>query len=213
MIAVFARLDLSTWLWKRQTLLSIALVIVFGIVVPAQGVSILAAALVTSVSVSVPFLHDERWRLDTMYGLLPVSRRAVVAGRAVSLAVYFAVAMIVAIAATIVVAVVRGNSMQGDVVLLTSALAVGLVGMSLSLQLPVLFRLGFARGRFIVYAPPLLIAIIAWVAQATGLLSASALSVGALPIGAIATGAFVIGALGFGVAIPLASRQYAKRDL
>src|SRR5690606_8383979 len=92
----FTRFDLMSWFPRRQTLLPLAFIAVVGILFPVPGIAVAASALVTSLMLTAPFLGDERDRLDTLYGVLPISRRAIVVGRALSVLVYGVIAMIIA---------------------------------------------------------------------------------------------------------------------
>lgn len=213
MILAFTRLDLSTWMLRVQTLLPLALVAVVGIIVPVPGLAIAIAGLACSITVAVPFLIDERWRLDTFYALLPISRNAIVAGRALSVLVYFTSAIVVGAAITFTVALVRGVAIDGDTLLLVSAVAVGLLGVSFALQLPVLFRVGFARGRLVVYGPSVVIIGVGWATQNLGLLSVTGGFAAALPIPLIAGAGFALGVLGAVLGVVLAQRSYRRRDL
>lgn len=211
MIAAFVRLDLASWLPRRQTLLPIALVAVVGIVLPVPGMAIIASAFVTSLLISTPFLHDERGRLDTLYGILPISRGTVVLGRALSVLVLGLLVAAIALAVTFGVALVRGTTVPVDVVLMAIGIAAGVVGLALAVQLPVLFRIGYARGRLIAYAPVFLIAGGAWLAQALGLIGETDLA--ALPVAPIAAAGLAAGALGLVVGVVAATAAYRSREL
>lgn len=211
MIFAFARFDLASWFPRRQTLLPLVFVVVVAIVLPLPGAAIVASAFVTSLMLSAPFLNDERNRLDTLYGVLPISRRTVVMGRALAVLAYAIVATAIAAASTFVVAGVNGREVEPMLLTIAYAAAFAILGLSVAVQLPVLFRVGYSRGRLVVYAPALLIAAGAWLGQATGVITTEnviALSV-IVPIGVCAA----IGAVGIAVGIALASRVYAKREL
>lgn len=168
MIAAFTRLDLSGWFMRTQTILTLAFVAASGIVIPVPGMAILGAALVTSLMVSAPFLGDERGRLDTLYGVLPITRRTIVIGRVLSILVYFLIAAVVATVVTLIVALVRGQSVPIEFMLIAHAAALAFVGIALALQVPVFFRVGYSRGRFMAYAPAFLTVAAIWLLQATG---------------------------------------------
>ena len=211
MSIAFTRFDLMSWFTQRQTLVALALIVVAGIIVPVPGMAIIAAAFVTSLMLSTPFLGDERDRLDTLYGVLPISRRAIVVGRTLSIIVYGVVALIIATVTTLSVAAVRGTMLAPEVLAIAYAAAVAIVGLSIGVQLPVLFRVGYSRGRFMVYAPTVLIVGVAWIGQATGVINGEVVSSIPFPLG---LGACVaIGVLGIIVGTVLAARLYSKREL
>ncbi|KAA9156418.1 ABC-2 transporter permease [Microbacterium lushaniae] len=160
---------------------------------------------------TVPGLMPFPYRLDTLYGVLPVSRRAIVVGRALSILVYGVVALIVATVATLVVAAVRGTPLAPELLAIAYAAALAIVGLSIGVQLPVLFRVGYSRGRFMVYAPTILIVGAAWIVQASGVIDGVVL--GSIPfalgLGICAT----IGVLGIVVGTLIAVRLYSTREL
>mgnify|MGYP000956389816 CR=1 FL=1 len=168
MIISFTRLDLSAWFPRTQTLLTLLFVAVVGVILPIPGMAIVAAGLVTSLMVSAPFLGDERGHLNTLYGVLPVSRGTVVAGRALSILCYYLVAAALATVVTVVTAVVRGSQIPTELLLVAHAVSLGFIGLSMALQLPVFFRIGYSRGRLMAYARAFVVAGGAWLLQATG---------------------------------------------
>ncbi len=207
----FARFDLQSWLPRTQTLLPLAFIAVVGIVLPVPGMAIVASAIVTMLLVSAPFLGDERGRLDTLYGVLPISRRSIVVGRTLAILVLFVIAAGIANATTLIVAAVRGGSPDPQLLLIVNAAAFALVGLSACLQLPVLFRVGYSRGRLMAYAPALVIAGLAWLGQELGLLSSNTAAPAPVPV--LAGLGFAIGVLGVVVGTLLAVRQYEGREL
>ncbi|WP_072314535.1 ABC-2 transporter permease [Agrococcus sp. Marseille-P2731] len=211
MTLAFTRLDLLSWCFRTQTLLPLALIVVVGVALPIPGMAIVASAFVTSLVLSVPFLGDERDRLDTLYGVLPVSRRAIVVGRAASLLIYGAAAALVALAATLGITAVRGTEPAPELLIVAAAGAFAFVGIAMAVQLPVLFRVGYSRGRLIVYAPALVIAAAAWVAQATGNVSTDAIL--AVPLEWIVAACAAIGVIGIVVGVAIAARLYARREI
>lgn len=211
MIFAFARLDVMSWFPRRQTLLPLAFVVVVAIVLPIPGMAIAAAAFVASLMLSAPFLSDERDQLDTLYGVLPISRRAVVLGRSISVLLYGALAVLAAMVATYVVAFVRGDTVAPGILLFACVVAFAIVGLAMAVQLPVLFRVGYSRGRLMVYAPTLLIAGAVWVAHSLG--AVEDVDFSALSVGWVAVACSALGVLGITVGVTLAAWLYATREL
>lgn len=213
MITAFTRLDLSAWFPRTQTLLTLLFVAVIGVVLPIPGMAIVAAGLVTSLMVSTPFLGDERGRLNTLYGVLPVSRSTVVTGRAMSVLTYYLAAAALATAVTVVMALVRGTQIPTDLLLVAHAAALGFIGLSMALQLPVFFRVGYSRGRFVAYAPAFVVAGGAWLLQATGAHVPFQDALSGVPMLAIAGAGVLLALLGVVVAIVVSARVYRDREL
>lgn len=213
MIASFVRLDLSSWFPRTQTLLTLGLVVVVGVLLPIPGMAIVAAAMVTSLMVSAPFLGDERGRLDTLYGLLPVSRRTVVVGRALSICSYFIVAIALATVVTLITAAARDRAVAGEILLIALAVAFAFVGLALALQLPVLFRIGYSRGRLMAYAPALVVAGLAWLLQAIGVQLPFQQALEGAPVALIGGAGVLIGLAGILCGVLVATRLYRTKEL
>lgn len=212
MTFVFARFDLQTWVLQKQALLPLAFIAVIAVILPVPGIAIIGAALVTSLVLSTAFLGDERGNLDTLYGILPVSRRSIVIGRTLSLVAYYLLAAAIATVVTYVVAAVRSETISVDLLLLLHAVALAIVGLSFSLQLPVFFRIGYARARYMAYAPSATLAAVAWLAQAMGAMDdlSNFESFPVLIVGGIAA---VLGTVGVAIGALAAVAAYRRRSL
>ncbi|WP_413320285.1 ABC-2 transporter permease [Agrococcus sp. 1P02AA] len=213
MIAAFTRFDLRSWVPRTQTLLPLAAIVVAGIVLPVPGMAIVAAAFIASLTVSTPFLGDERGQLDTLYGVMPVSRRTVVVGRALAVLAFTLAAFALALVVTLAVAATRGSMPAAEILILAFAVAFAFVGLSMSIQLPVLFRLGYTRGRLIAYAPALAVAAVAWLAQATGALDGASPLLEGVPVAVVAAGGALVGVVGIVVGVLAAAPIYARRQM
>ena len=211
MTLAFARFDLQSWLPRIQTLLPLAFIAVVGIVLPVPGMAIAASAFVVTLIVSAPFLGDERGRLDTLYGVLPVSRRTIVVGRALAILAYGVLGLAVANAVTMATVLVRGGELAPEILLIANAAAVAIIGLAMSLQLPVFFRIGYSRGRLVGYAPALVVAALAWLGQTTGTITTENFS--GIPVGLAVGVGFGIGAVGIIVGTLVALRTYRDREL
>ncbi len=206
----FARFDVLFWLPRRQTLLPLVLIVVVGIVLPVPGMAVLTSAVVASMMISAPFLGDERGRLETLYGVLPLSRSDVVGGRALAIVVYYLVASVIAVVMTAVVGVVRGSIVPLELMGVALAVSFAFIGLAMSVQLPVLFRVGYSRGRLVAYAPALIVAGVLWLNEATGAFELGGLS---FPVPVVLAAGIALGVMGVVVGALLASRAYGRREL
>lgn len=213
MISTFTRLDLSSWFPRTQTALTLLLTVAVGVLLPVPGMAIVASALITSLMVSAPFLGDERGHLDTLYGVLPVSRSTVVIGRSLSIIAYYLVAAALATIVTVISAVVRDGQVEIEVLLIAHAAALAFVGLSMALQLPVLFRIGYTRARLMAYAPAFVVAGLAWLLQATGAHVPVQEAFNSVPVATISGIGALIGVVGIICAIIVSSRLYRTREL
>lgn len=213
MIATFARFDLLSWLPRRQTLVTLALVVAVGAILPIPGMAIVAAAMVTSLMVSTPFLADERGSLNTLYGVLPVTRTAVVTGRAISIAIYFLIATTLAAATTVLVATLQDEQVSPGILLVSIAAGAAFAGISMALQVPVFFRVGYSRGRLMAYAPSVVVAGLAWLLQALRLHTPMLEAISHVPVAVVVTSGLALGAAGFLIAVSVSSRLFRTREL
>lgn len=210
MTFAFTRFDLLSWMPRKQTLLPLALIAVVGIALPVPGMAVVASAVVASMMISAPFLADERGRLETLYGVLPISRSRVVFGRTLAILVYYVFASLVAVATTYGVAIPCGQTIAFELVGAALAAGFAFIGLAMALQLPVLFRIGYARGRLIAYAPALVVAGILWVNQAAGIVE---IETAAFAPSVVIPAGFGIGAIGFAAGAAIAVRMYSTREL
>src|SRR5690606_32438626 len=210
MTIAFIRFDLLSWLPRKQTLLPLAFIVVVGVALPVPGMAVVASAVVASMMISAPFLADERGRLDILYGLLPISRNKVVVGRAAALLVYYVVASGAAAFTTFVVGIARGDAIPMELVGVALAVGFAFIGLAMALQLPVLFRVGYTRGRLVAYAPAFVVAGLIWLNQATGLVTMEGQLLST--IGLVIAGV-VIGAFGSALGVVIATRMYRNREL
>ena len=213
MISAFTRLDLSSWFPRMQVALTLLFVVAIGVLLPVPGMAIMTAAIVASLMVSAPFLGDERGRLDTLYGVLPVSRSTVVIGRALSIICYYLVAATIATIVTIISAVLTGGHVDTELLLVAHSIALAFIGVSMAFQLPVLFRIGYSRGRLMAYAPVFVIVGLAWLLQAVGADEGFSAAFEAFPVGALVAIGALIGVIGIICAIAVSARLYRTRQL
>jgi len=78
-------------------------------------------------------------------------------------------------------------------------------------KLPVLFRVGYSRGRLVIYAPALFLAAGVWLSQTFGLFDAD--SVGTIPPTLAVGCCIAIGMVGIVIGTAVAIRMYASKDL
>lgn len=135
---------------------------------PVPGLGIVVGAVVAAVSASIPFQGDERGRLDTLYGIAPIDRSAVVIGRYLSMVVFAVVAVGLGTATTLVVGAVRGQDFGWPLIATMLLAAAACVGIAYAVQLPWFFALGFTRGRPMIYIPVGIMAVVGFTAGQAG---------------------------------------------
>jgi|GEM_PF-2523603 len=166
----FARFDLVAMARTQplRVLLPLLFTVVCCVTLPVPGMGIAVGAVVAAVSASIPFQGDERGRLDTLYGIAPIGRTAVVLGRYLSMLVFAVVAVGIGTATTLVMGAVRHQDIGWPIVATMLLGAAACVGISFAVQLPWFFALGFTRGRPMIYIPVGIIAVVGFIVGQTG---------------------------------------------
>ncbi len=166
-VVKMAQLDLRTVRpYRTQMLILLVLVPLFASVYRQPAIVPVTLVVILVVVAGYPFAIGDKNDLDTLYGVLPVRRRALVAGR-------YAYAMaLVGIAEVLgtLIALAMGAAM--DLPLGWSELGYAVVaafaifGVLVSFQFPLFFALGYARARLVTILPMfILMAVVVAVTQ------------------------------------------------
>ena len=216
MIATFARFDLRNFATTQPTrvIIPLAFVVIFGATLPIPGMPILAGAIIAAVTASYPFQADERGQLDTLYASTPISRRAVTIGRYISALVMSAVATGLGVVVALIMAQIRDQQLSPSLIAMMLLAGFGVVAVTLSVQLPWFFAMGFTRGRPMIFIPVAVIAAAGWIAGQTGMLSGpSSLDQLQAPGPAVVTPVLVGGSALLVASAITATRLYRRREL
>jgi len=175
-IARFITLDLHGLLAQPMRLVvGLGFIVLFSTqITPVFAVPM--AAAFTVVMVSTSFLADERGRLDILYGTLPISRTTVVLGRYASSVLVALVAVGLGDVIALIGLGLKGDAIDGGTFLLMNLVAVAILAVSLGVQLPVFFALGYTRARVAAMLPALIMLLAFTVAQSAGVLSSSGMA-------------------------------------
>jgi len=172
MIARFALFDMLNFVTPvRRVAPALLMVVAAPVISPWPAFGIGAAAVVMSLLASNPFATDERGRLDTLYGTLPLTRRSVVAGRYLALVVLYVVVALLASIAAIVVQLNQGQAVDFRLLGEANVISVLMYAIALAVQLPFFFSLGFTRARAMTFIPSALLVGCAALASQLGILN------------------------------------------
>lgn len=157
-----AVLDLKT---LRANLKMVPVLLLVGIVMEtsmetAGFVTVYAATIIIALA-AYPFGAEEKSRLHLLQLSLPVSRRAIVAGRYIQAAVVAAVMALVSCALSFAVQLARGLSPSFGptaAVALSSCVAALLI---VAFQYPFFYRMGYMKARYLVNVPLFLVIMLA----------------------------------------------------
>lgn len=218
-IARFVRLDLRSLRTHAAKMILPALIIVVAATLQSHSAYGPAVAGAIVALVTIPtylFGDDERGRLDTLYGVLGISRRRVVGGRYASGLLLVVVLTAAGLALAPVAAVTLNAPLNWSAALSIAAACAACVAIVLAVELPVYFAVGATHARLAgIAAPALLVlgvfAVARWVSpDATTRLFTWMQTAGSGWLALIALGALVV------IAVPsyvVAARLYARRDL
>ena len=175
-IARFVRLDVfAVRPYARALALVVGMLIVIAFA--ARFEPLVAVVTVTMSSLllfpSYLFALDERAGLDRLYGILPTARRTVVTGRYTTLLLGVLFALAVGTGLGLVLSLVFHTSLEGLGVTL-ALLAAASVAL-LAIQVPLFFRFGYLRARFVSY-----VIVLGLAAIPAGLISVDGLNTGTM---------------------------------
>lgn len=157
-----AVLDLKT---LRPYLKMIPLLLVLGVVMEtsmnaAGFVTIYAATIIITLA-AYPFGAEEKSRLHLLQLSLPVSRRALVAGRYMQVTAVAAVMAVISFALSFVASLISGKPFVLSGTLMTALIGCASALFIVTLQYPFYYRMGFLKARYIVNIPIFLVFLLA----------------------------------------------------
>lgn len=167
----FTQLDLRVQQATLRTTLAVAAVLALlaWVTTPLPPMIVAVFTFAAAIVAVEPFRSDERGRLDALYAVLPVGRANVVWGRYLTMlgtqVAFAAVGVVLAVVAAAVKALPLNAGLTGLI------LAVGftLNALILAIETPVVFRMGYARARWVAFTPILVILAIVALAGPSGL--------------------------------------------
>jgi ABC-2 family transporter protein len=212
MILAFTRFDLGSLLASPVRAFGPIIFVMFvAVVAPFPLIAVPAAAAAVSMGVGTPFLNDERGRLDVLYATLPINRSTVVVGRYVEMAIWYVVAAALATGASIVATFVRGQTVSLAWLGLAHALSFMAVAITLALQVPVFFSVGYTRGKAAMFLPAVVIG--AACSVAAGLSAGSHLYENVAASGLTPLLAVAVGVIAVVISVLVSVRIYTRRQL
>lgn len=154
--ARFARLELASARVNARQMIILAVLIAMMAWVSGSQEPLAFAAVVPLLPVffvTYPFLADERGRHDLLYATLPVRRRSVVWGRHLYFLVMELVAVIVAIAISSAFTLATRHMLDLGFIALLAWASTAVASLIITVQLPVLFAVGYTKSRWVVVVP------------------------------------------------------------
>ncbi|WP_213818257.1 ABC-2 transporter permease [Garciella nitratireducens] len=156
-ILSFVRLDFAALKPYSKSLYMYAMIVIFvGVTNDSLNVVFAMVMVGLPMILSYPFAISEKNSLDTLYSTLSLGRRDVVIGRYVFV---FVIEMI-AIAALLILAVIKSNFSPLDMTIEETFLYLSVLSMMFSIiisfQYPVFFKFGYTKAKLYTYIPLLL---------------------------------------------------------
>jgi len=160
-IARIAALDLrSTTPYRRQALVTCCLVV---LVLAGKPVALVPAltVLVVPVVAAYPFLVADKADLETLYAVLPVTRRTVLYGHyAWAMAIFLATTAVSTVLA-LVLAQARAVPIGGRDLVTVLALSWALFAVNVAIQFPLYIRFGYTRTSMLSTSLPIVLVVMA----------------------------------------------------
>jgi hypothetical protein len=138
-------LNLRTVAPYRLQLLGLPLLMMASFFHEPEGIVPAAVLLGASPAASYPFIISERAHLDTLYAVLPLTRRSLVLGRYVWALAPFVATAGVAIPVSLLFARLENVPLGGYVLADVVAVSWALFALNISIQFPLFVRFGFTR--------------------------------------------------------------------
>jgi ABC-type transport system involved in multi-copper enzyme maturation permease subunit len=139
--------------YRRQYLILIAVGLVITISLPDPSVALPSAAVYAALAAAYPFAIGDKADLSTLLGALPVRRISVVLGRYAFATLTFGVAVSIAIVAMIAVSAARSLPVEPLTALTLLAISFALFALTVGIQFPMYFTMGYTRARMLAYLP------------------------------------------------------------
>ncbi len=163
-ILKLTRLDFRTvqpYLTGRTILVLLVSMGIFVFFTDGSVAMIAMVMAIGSMFVSYPFAVGEQNGIDTLYATLPLGRQTVVAGRYLFALGMNAAAGVVAYCLLSAAALVRRAPFDPGEALAVLGASFVLFTLTGALQLPLYFRLGYARAKMLAYLPYILVPLLA----------------------------------------------------
>lgn len=155
-----ARLDLRSIApyGRTQVVVMVLVVPLFAWLTGEPATALVIAAVFATFLTSYPFAIADKFDLDTLYGMLPTSRRALVAGRfLLALGLYVAAAALGAVM-SVGIALARDQAIATGDAALVLAISFAIFAVVVALQHPFFWAMGYTRARAVSYVPLLALA-------------------------------------------------------
>jgi hypothetical protein len=130
--------------YRRQVLITIVLLLV----VLANRPEIILPALImlsASVMAGYPFMVSDKADLETLYAVLPITRRSLLLGHYLWALGIFVVYVVIGMAASVISAHVQNIAFAGRTVAEVLAISWAVFALNISIQFPLFVRFGYTR--------------------------------------------------------------------
>lgn len=157
-----AALRLDLWVLQpfvKQIAFFVAAMLIFGLFTGWGSSGLIIAAIYAAPLASYPFAAAEKNRLETMYSSLPVERSVLILSRyLVTTSIWLGLTAV--FAAVSVVGGPRGTTDDRQAWAILLPLAALVYAVLVGVQLPVMYRYGYASSRLFTYLPLILVAAV-----------------------------------------------------
>lgn len=148
------RLDVLTVVpYARQLLLLFAVAAFIGGINEAPVVVVPLCVVYAALAATYPFHVAERHRLDSLHAVLPMRRSTFVLGRYLTGVLMLALGVVTGGVLTLAIGAVTGGTPAPAEMALAVCGSLAVAGTAVALQLPVLVRFGYSRGRLVALVP------------------------------------------------------------
>lgn len=177
--------------------------------------SIVFATIMIAMTSSYTFSVAEKNDLNRLYGLLPVSKKDIVAARYIFTALLGLVAILLSVIFNSAVLAMIKVPFQTDEVIIGIGVGILLYSLFTAIQLPGFFKFGALKGKLFSFVPLIGLFLMGFIAKSLNLLSgskASSLAILNSPFGILMI-AIILAVVLYGISIGISQRIYDKMEL
>lgn len=149
--------------YRKQLLVLVVVGLAITLSMPDPSMALPAAAVYAALGAAYPFAIGDKADLPTLLGALPVRRNAVVLGRYVFATLMYLAAAAVATIAMVTAALARSLPLESATLTILFATSFAIFALTIGIQFPIYFAMGYTRARLLSYLPFATIALIAFV--------------------------------------------------
>lgn len=163
-IANVVRLDLSMLgVYKKSYILLLLLPLFFTVVFKEVTYALFMAVFMGIMVISYPFSIAEKYHIDRLLSAAPLSRRQIVASRYLSIFLFVCIFLVIILLEVLLVFFFIDQPFQIGIMIPVMIIGLALILFCAAVQMPVFYKVGAIRARYIAILPIILLYLILFI--------------------------------------------------